>query len=44
MSLIKEKNYDQAIKNLRASLWYRQTPIRVEDFIKELNRLKGNET
>ncbi len=43
-SLIKEKNYDQAIKNLRASLWYRQTPIRVEDFIKELNRLKGNET
>lgn len=41
---IKEKNYTKAIKNLEASLWNKQTPVRVRDFIKELDRLKGNQT
>jgi len=33
-------DYDLAIKNLRKSRWYRQTPVRVEDFIHALERAK----
>lgn len=32
--------YDFAIRSLRDSLWYKQTPVRVEDFIQALERLK----
>lgn len=34
-------DYDTAIKNLRGSLWYKQTPVRVEDFIKAIEKLKA---
>lgn len=33
-------DYDYAIRNLRKSKWYRQTPVRVEDFINALERAK----
>lgn len=33
-------DFDTAITNLRKSLWYRQTPVRVEDFIQALERAK----
>ena len=33
-------DYDTAIRNLRKSRWYRQTPVRVEDFIEALERAK----
>lgn len=33
-------DYDTAIRNLRRSKWYRQTPVRVEDFIEALERAK----
>ena len=33
-------NFSLAIENLRASKWYRQTPVRVEDFIGALRRAK----
>ena len=33
-------DYDRAIANLRRSAWYRQTPVRVEDFIVALERAK----
>ena len=33
-------DYDTAINNLRKSRWYRQTPVRVEDFIEALERAK----
>ena len=33
-------DYDLAINNLRKSKWYRQTPVRVEDFIHALERAK----
>ena len=36
-------DYDHAIKNLRRSKWYRQTPVRVEDFIETLERAKSFE-
>jgi len=32
--------YDRAIGNLRRSLWYKQTPVRVEDFIRALERAR----
>lgn len=35
-NLIKEGDINNAISNLRNSLWYKQTPTRVEDFIKSL--------
>lgn len=38
--LIVEHKYDEAIRNLRKSAWYRQTPVRVEDFIHALERAK----
>lgn len=31
-------DWQTAERNLRASLWYRQTPVRVEDFIAEIRR------
>lgn len=34
-------DYDKAIKNLRRSLWYKQTPVRVEDFIAALERARN---
>lgn len=40
---IKGKNYSQAIENLLNSAWFDQTPVRVRDLIKELDRLKGEE-
>jgi hypothetical protein len=33
-------NFSLAIENLRSSKWYRQTPVRVEDFIEALRRAK----
>lgn len=36
---IKNKRYNNAIKNLRRSKWNQQTPVRVEDFIKALAKL-----
>jgi len=33
--------YDRAIANLRKSKWYRETPVRVEDFINALERAKN---
>lgn len=33
-------DYDGAIKALRKSLWYKQTPVRVEDFINALEKLR----
>lgn len=33
-------DFDTAISNLRRSKWYRQTPVRVEDFIRSLERAK----
>lgn len=33
-------DFDTAINNLRRSKWYRQTPVRVEDFIRSLERAK----
>lgn len=33
-------NFDTAIYNLRQSDWYKQTPVRVEDFIKALERAR----
>jgi GH24 family phage-related lysozyme (muramidase) len=32
--------YDNVIANLRRSKWYRQTPVRVEDFIAAIERMK----
>lgn len=40
--LIKNRKIDQAIRNLRASRWYKQTPKRVEDFITSLNNIFQN--
>lgn len=37
---LKEKKYDSAILKLRASLWNRQTPVRVQDFIEAIEKLK----
>lgn len=37
--LLVKGDYKQAIINLRLSLWYRQTPVRVEDFIKAIERV-----
>lgn len=36
LGYIKNSNYEQAIINLRASLWYRQTPKRVLNLISAL--------
>lgn len=36
LSCIEEGNYAQAARNLKASLLYRQTPKRVEDYIRGL--------
>ena len=33
-------DYDYAINNLHQSKWYKQTPVRVEDFIEALERAK----
>lgn len=35
-------NYDEAINLLRKSKWYRQTPVRVEDFIKAIEGIKAH--
>jgi GH24 family phage-related lysozyme (muramidase) len=37
---LKNKRYNNAIHNLRRSLWYRQTPVRVNDFIEVIETLK----
>lgn len=37
---LKEGNYDKAIYNLKRSLWFKQTPVRVEDFIDAIKKLK----
>lgn len=34
-------DFDLAIANLRQSIWYRQTPVRVEDFIAALEKAKS---
>lgn len=34
-------DFDKAINNLRRSDWYKQTPVRVEDFIAALERAKS---
>lgn len=39
-AMIKQGDYDGAIAALRKSLWYKQTPVRVEDFIKALEKLR----
>lgn len=36
---IKNKKYNSAIRNLRRSLWFKQTPVRVNDFIDALAKL-----
>lgn len=41
---IKNKDYAQAIINLNRSLWNRQTPVRVKDFVEVLQRLQNEET
>lgn len=38
--LLKERQFDQVIQNLRKSLWMKQTPVRVNDFIKAIEILK----
>jgi lysozyme len=40
--LLKEGKYDEVIENLRRSLWMRQTPVRVKDFIKAIEIIKGD--
>lgn len=35
---IKNGNYEKAIQNLRKSLWYKQTPTRVNDLIKAIEK------
>jgi GH24 family phage-related lysozyme (muramidase) len=37
--VILNKNYTQAIKNLQASAWNKQTPVRVKDFTDVLGKL-----
>lgn len=32
--------YDKAIKNLYSSAWFKQTPVRVHDFVNAIKRLK----
>lgn len=39
--LLKEGKYDEVINNLRGSIWMRQTPVRVKDFIKAIEAIKG---
>ena len=34
-------DYDEDIRGLRSSLWYSQTPVRVEDFIQALEKAKA---
>lgn len=36
LNFIKNDDYEQAKANLKSSLWYRQTPKRVENLIKQL--------
>jgi GH24 family phage-related lysozyme (muramidase) len=38
-ALLKERKIDMVINNLRGSLWFRQTPVRVEDFIKAIKEI-----
>lgn len=38
--LLVEHKFDQAISNLRESLWAKQTPVRVRDFIEAIEALK----
>jgi GH24 family phage-related lysozyme (muramidase) len=48
--LLKAKHYDDAIKELlyknppemEPSTWKEQTPVRVEDFVEAINKLKGD--
>lgn len=35
---IKNGNYEKAIQNLKKSLWYKQTPVRVNDLIKAIEK------
>lgn len=37
--LLVEHKFDQAIANIRASLWARQTPVRVKDFITAIEQV-----
>ena len=39
--LLKQRKFDQVIANLKSSLWARQTPVRVKDFIAAIEELKG---
>jgi len=39
--LLREHKFDQAIANIKASLWAKQTPTRVKDFISAIETLKG---
>ena len=36
--LLVKGNYKKVVSNLKKSLWYRQTPVRVEDFIKAIEK------
>ena len=38
-SYLKQGKYNNAIKNLRRSLWFKQTPVRVNDFIDAIAKL-----
>jgi GH24 family phage-related lysozyme (muramidase) len=38
--LLVEHKFDQAISNIRASLWAKQTPVRVNDFVSAIESLK----
>lgn len=41
LEYIKNDDYEQAKVNLKSSLWYRQTPKRVENLIKQLGVKNG---
>jgi GH24 family phage-related lysozyme (muramidase) len=38
--LLKEHKFDQAIVNIKGSLWARQTPVRVKDFVTAIEKIK----
>jgi hypothetical protein len=40
IAALQVNNYPEAIKQMRDSLWYRQTPNRVDAMIKELKKNK----
>lgn len=42
ISALESKNYSEAVIQVRDSIWYLQTPNRINDMVKELKKNKGH--